>query len=410
MDTDNRLADSRRFSGYQTFVAGSLAFLQFAVILDFMIISPLGALIMPALDVSPRQFGLIVSAYAFSAGVSGVLTAGFADRFDRKRILLFYTGFLGGTLWCGFATSFEMLLVARIVTGLFGGVIGSIVLAIATDLFADHLRGRVIGWIQTALSASQILGLPVGLYLSNQWGWHAPFFAIVLVGITGGLIITLRLNPINGHLAMPNGRNAFRHLASTVSDARYLTAFATTGLATAGGYLLMPFMSTFTVRNIGIDVRTLPMIYMVTGICSIVTGPIIGKAADRLGKMRMFLFGCTIFIVMVLLYTHLGTVPLPLLMAVNAILFIGIFARMIPLQALLSSIPGPNSRGSFNAINSASQQLAGGIASVVAGHLISVGVDGKMVDVPVVGYIVVATTIISAMLLWRLQFSKAKQV
>src|SRR3954469_14912825 len=88
------------FSGYQKIVIGMLAFLQFAVILDFMLMAPLGALIMPALAITPKQFGLVVSAYAFSAGISGFITAGFADRFDRKKILMFfYTGFLLGTLW-----------------------------------------------------------------------------------------------------------------------------------------------------------------------------------------------------------------------------------------------------------------------------------------------------------------------
>ena len=129
------------FTPYQKFVAGILAFLQFAVILDFMIVSPLGALIMPALAITPTQFGLVVSAYAFSAGVSGLLTAGFADRFDRKKLLLFfYVGFMAGTLWCGLAPNYEMLLAARVVTGLFGGVIGSIVLAISTDLFPASMQ------------------------------------------------------------------------------------------------------------------------------------------------------------------------------------------------------------------------------------------------------------------------------
>ena len=155
---------SASFSGYQKIVIAMLAFLQFAVIIDFMLMAPLGALIMPALAVTPAQFGTVVSAYAFAAGVSGFLTAGFADRFDRKKLLLFfYAGFIAGTAWCGLARSFESLLLARIVTGLFGGVIGSVVLAIATDLFAPQMRGRVMGFIQTAFAASQILGIPIGI-------------------------------------------------------------------------------------------------------------------------------------------------------------------------------------------------------------------------------------------------------
>lgn len=92
------------FSGYQKFVIALLAFLQFTVVLDFMILSPLGALLLEELNVSTQQFGLVVSAYAFSAGAAGLLTAGFADRFDRKKLLLvFYFGFLLGTFCCGIA-------------------------------------------------------------------------------------------------------------------------------------------------------------------------------------------------------------------------------------------------------------------------------------------------------------------
>ena len=73
-------------------------------------------------------------------------------------------------LLCALATTYPLLLVARIVTGLFGGVIGSVVLAIATDLFPLEMRGRVMGFIQTAFAASQVLGLPAGLYLRQPLG------------------------------------------------------------------------------------------------------------------------------------------------------------------------------------------------------------------------------------------------
>ena len=185
---------STTFSPYQKWIAALLAFLQFAVILDFMIMSPLGALIIPALNITPAQFGMVVSAYAFSAGVSGLLTAGFADRFDRKRLLMFFfTGFIAGTFWCAVAQTFPSLLAARIFTGLFGGVIGSVVMAIATDLFAPQLRGRVMGVIQTAFAASQVLGIPVSLYLANRWEWHMPFYAMTALACVGVLMVALRM-------------------------------------------------------------------------------------------------------------------------------------------------------------------------------------------------------------------------
>ncbi|HSY38115.1 MAG TPA: MFS transporter, partial [Polyangia bacterium] len=118
-----------------------LAFLQFTIILDFMIISPLGAILLRDLHLPTQKFGLVVSVYAFSASLSGLLAAGFADRFDRKKLLLFfYMGFTGGTLFCGLAPTYQLLLAARVVTGVFGGVIGSISMAIITDLFPLNMR------------------------------------------------------------------------------------------------------------------------------------------------------------------------------------------------------------------------------------------------------------------------------
>ncbi|SHN32600.1 Predicted arabinose efflux permease, MFS family [Duganella sacchari] len=392
------------FSGYQKTVVAMLAFLQFAVILDFMLMSPLGALIMPDLKIGPAQFGLVVSAYAFSAGVSGLLTAGFADRYDRKKLLLFfYTGFILGTVWCGMAQSFESLLVARVVTGLFGGVIGSIVLAISTDLFPPAMRGRVMGLIQTAFAASQVLGIPAGIYLSNQWNWHVPFLAMAAFGLAGGVLVAWKMQPVDAHLGQPQEHSPFMHLFHTVTEKRYLLAFCVTALLTTGGFMLMPFSSAYIVNNMGIDLQHLPTVYLVTGLCTIFIGPLIGRAADAVGKFRVFLFGTALSIAMVLIYTHLGHVPLWLLIVVNSVLFVGIFSRMIPFQAISSTVPSMTQRGSYNAISASIQQLAGGLASVAAGHIVTQAPDGHLEHFDKIGYVVVVTSLTAATLLWRLQ-------
>ena len=405
-DTAPPLATS--FTGYQKFVVVMLAFLQFAVILDFMLMSPLGAVIMPALNISPRQFGLVVSAYAFSAGISGLLTAGFADRFDRKRLLLFfYTGFIAGTLWCGLAASYEMLLAARIVTGLFGGVIGSVVMAISTDLFPIHMRGRVMGMIQSAFAASQVLGIPIGLYLSNHWNWHVPFLALAVIGLIGGLVLAMRLQPVDEHLKHPQTHSAWAHLFQTIKEPRYLMAFATTALLTTDGFMLMPFSSAYTVNNLGLSLHDLPTVYLITGACTIFFGPMIGKAADRFGRLRVFMFGTALAILMVVIYTHLPPVALLVLVVVNVFMFLGIFSRMIPFQVLSSTLPAQTQRGSFNAISSSIQSLSGGVAALIAGHIVSVGADGKLLHFDVVGYVIVATSLAALVLVWKLSGQQA---
>ena len=173
----------------------ALTIIQFTVILDFMVLSPLGPILMKDLNTGTQQFGLLVSVYAFTAFASGILSAGFADRFDRKKYLLFfYTGFMAATAFCAIANTYETLLIARILTGLFGGVISSISFAIITDLFKVEVRGRVMGYIQMAFAASQILGIPIGLWLAKHYGWHSSFWMIVGFGIPLGLLIALLCN------------------------------------------------------------------------------------------------------------------------------------------------------------------------------------------------------------------------
>lgn len=400
------MAERVPFTPYQKFVLALLAFLQFTIILDFMIMSPLGALLMPALKIGPTEFGLVVSAYAFSAGVSGFLAAGFADRFDRKRLLLFfYAGFVLGTLLCGLATSYYFLLAARIVTGLFGGVIGSIVLAITTDLFSYQNRGRVMGVLQTAFAGSQVLGLPIGLYLSNYFGWHFPFLMIVGIATIVGFIIAIKLQPVDAHLKDRIHHHPLRHLANTLTNSRFLLAYLTTGLLSLGGFMLMPFGSAFSVHNMGLTMEQLPLIYMVTGVTAILTGPLVGRMADLYGKYKVFLFGAATTIVMVMIYTHRGVTPLYLAMLINALLFVGIFSRMIPSQALMSALPEPAQRGSFMAVNSSLQQLAGGLASIIAGLIVKEGPGGRIEHFDTVGYILVCTVLITSLNMFYIQKS-----
>jgi predicted MFS family arabinose efflux permease len=400
----------RGFSRYQTFLVALLAFAQFSLILDFMIMSPLGAILMPALDITAGQFGVAVSAYAFSAGISGILAAGYADRFDRKRLLLFfYVGFTLGTLLCALAPNYHVLLLGRIVTGLFGGVIGSVVLAIITDLFPLHLRGRVMGFVQTAFAASQVLGIPAGLFLANHWNWHVSFGAIVGLSIVAMAAIVLVMQPVNAHLRLKQDNNAFAHLIATIGQPRYTLAFLVTTLLSTGGFMLMPFGSAFTVNNLGIDILHLPTIYLVSGIFTIFIGPLVGRASDAFGKFPTFVFGSVVSVIMVLIYTHLGRVSLTTAIVVNVLMFIGIFSRMIPSQALISAIPDASQRGSFSAVSASLQQLSGGLGSVLAAAIIAQNPDGTLRHFDWLGYVVVATSLLSMIALYFVQRPIAKK-
>jgi predicted MFS family arabinose efflux permease len=389
------------FTPYQKVVVAILAFLQFTIVLDFMILSPLGARLMSELHIPTSRFGLVVSVYAFSAGIAGFLAAGFADRFDRKRLLLFfYSGFLIGTVLCGIAPTYHFLLVARIVTGIFGGVIGSISFAIIADLFAFDQRGRVMGVVQTAFAASQVMGIPVGLILSDLWGWHAPFLMLAALATVAGVFIAVYLKPIDAHLKLQRDGSALRHLIKTVSRGRYLRAFGTMALLVTGGFMLMPFGSAFTVHNVGIPMVNLKLIYFVTGLFSIVAGPLLGRFSDTVGKYPLFAIGTAVSMVMIFIYTHLGITPIWQVIVVNVLLFVGITSRIIASSALVSAVPDPAHRGSFMAVNSSIQQVSGGVAAAVGGLIVVEGADGSLARYDVLGYVVMASMVVTVVLMF----------
>jgi predicted MFS family arabinose efflux permease len=385
----------QKFDRYQIFIIAILAITVFTVVLDFMVLSPLSAQLLRLLNISTGQFGLVVSVYAFSAGASGLLAAGFADKYDRKKMLMFfYAGFILGTLMCGLANTYHLLLIARVVTGIFGGVISSISFAIITDLFPIEKRGRVMGFVQLSFAVSQVLGIPVGLYLAHIYDWHAPFIAIVILSIVVLFAIWKWMQPVNKHIGLYKEKNAFVHLYHTTINKDYLKGFSATALLSLGGFMLMPFSAAFLVYNIHISEAQLPLVFMFTGISTMIAGPLIGKFADQYGKFKLFMYGTIIAIVMVVVYTNMTVMPMYQVIIINCILFIGITARMISGSALMTAVPEPQDRGAFMGINSSIQQISGGIASLFAGLIVVQASDLSIQNFNLLGYVVIVTMIV----------------
>ena len=401
-----QIATETQFTRYQVLVIAFLSFIQFTVILDFMVIAPLGAMLMDILHMSPALFGWAVSAYAFSAGISGLLAAGFADRYDRKHFLLFfYSGFVIGSVLCGLATDYRFLLVARVVTGLFGGVVASVSLAIVTDLFPYEQRSRVMGFVQMSFAVSQIAGIPIGIYLANTLGWHAPFLLIAAMSAAVGIVIARWMRPVDAHIARRAGHlhSPFDHLKKTLSDLQYRKAFMTTGLLSIGGFLMMPFSSTFMVNNTAVSLAELPLVFMFTGLASIVLLPLVGKISDSFGKFRIFMIGTLLASVMVVVFTHLSATPFWEIVAVNIILFAGILSRMIPATALMTAVPEAVDRGAFMSVNASLQQISGGVASILAGAIVvQHSSSGPLEHYDILGYLCVGLMFLCIALLYSI--------
>lgn len=391
------------FTGYQKLLIFILAITQFTVILDFMIMSPLGDMLMKSMSLKPAHFGIAVSAYAICAGISGFVTAGFADQFDRKKLLLFfYIGFTIGTVCCGLSETYTQLLAARIITGLFGGVIGSISLAIIADLFSLQQRGRVMGFVQMGFGASQVLGVPIGLYLANLWNWEAAFWLVAGLSTVIIVMIWVQLKPVTAHLAVQHDRSVFRHLFNTISKRKHRIGFTATALLSIGGFMMMPFGSAFAINNLKVSYTQLPMLFMISGVCSLIIMPLIGRLSDRIDKFKIFAVASTWMMLMCVVYTNLSETAFWLVVILNILMMMGIMSRMVPSSALTSAIPDLEDRGAFMSINSSLQQIAGGLAAVVSGFIVmQPSKSAPLQHYDIVGYLIVVITVISILLMYR---------
>src|SRR6187401_3770201 len=402
MDTKTATIETK-FTRYQVLVIVLIALTQFTVVLDFMVMSPLGDMLMKSMELNTKQFGLAVSVYAFSAGTSGLLTAGFADKFDRKKLLLFfYVGFIAGTLFCGLANSYVLLIAARIITGLFGGVIGSISLAIVADLFPLHQRGRAMGFIQMGFGASQVLGIPISLYIANHFSWQSPFLMIVGLATIIWTLVMLQMQPVTKHLELKTEKTAIKHLWHTLRLRNYRTGFLLTALLSIGGFMMMPWGSAFAVNNLHVSYEQLPLLFMASGIAALIIMPLIGKLSDKIDKVKIFTVAALCMMVIIVIYTNLGPIPFFLILTLNILMMTAIMSRIVPAMALVSALPKMQDRGAFMSINSSLQQIAGGIAAGIGGMIVVQNTKtSPLQHYDTLGYVIIVIVILNILMIYR---------
>lgn len=260
-----------------------------------------------------------------------------------------------------------------------------------------------MGFVQMAFAGSQILGVPIGLVLANQWGWHSTFFMVAGLAFLIALAVVMKLQPLTKHLGMQIDNSPIHHLWQIIKKKDYRIGFYAIAMLSMGGFMLMPFTSAFIVNNVGIAQERLPIIFFCTGISSIIIMPIIGKLSDKVDKFKLFAAGSTIAMVMILIYTHLTPVPIWIVIIINMILFMGIMSRMVPAQTLNSAIPGMYDRGAYMSINSSLQQLAGGLAAMFAGLVVVQQTKTSPIEhFDLLGYVMVGIISLTVYLVYRM--------
>ena len=387
-----------------------LATVQFTAIVDFMVIMPLGPQLARTIGLNTTRFGMVVSAYTFAAGLAGLASTLVLDRFARRpTYLVLFAGFLIGTLACGFANDYWTLLAARSLTGVFGGVLGGMAMTIIGDVFPENRRGAATGVLMTGFSLASVAGVPIGLELGRSFGWHTPF--LVLAGLCVPLFILAAavLPRLDGHLTKGNvEESAWGRVRETFLVPNHLRAFALTVVLMFGGFSVIPFLSPFFVANLGVSEAQLKYPYIAGGLITLVGMPIIGRLADRYGKLQVFRFIIPINACLLLGITCLPAVPLAVVLAMVGATMLSNAGRMVPAMAMITSSVEPRLRGGFMGANSAVQHIAAGVGTSVAGFILTQDGTDPIRHFPIVGLLAAGVTLTTLYLAGRLRSGSPK--
>jgi len=383
-----------------------LAGIQFTTIMDFMIMMPLGPQFKRIFQMGPELWSSVISSYTFAAAFSGLLAIFFLDFVDRRKALLFlYAGFIAATCMVGFADTVEFLLFSRALTGVFGGIIGALILAIVGDLIPNERRGRAVGIVMTGFSAAASLGVPLGLLLGTNFGWHVAFFMIagislILLGFTYRLVPSIipQREKI-GSLAA----QSWSGIRNVFTDANQLKALLFMMLIIFGQFAVIPFISPYMVANVGFAEVQLTYIYLAGGILTVFTSPLVGKLSDKYGRQRTFLVMMLVSLIPIYAITNMGGSPIWVVLIFSSMFFIFAAGRMIPASAIVIGTAHPNYRGTFMSVRSAVVSLGQGVAAYTAGMIIIETPSGLFERYDWIGYLSLATSILSYFLLRKIK-------
>lgn len=410
MNTEVLEADSSAARRREQIVLLILAAVQFTTIVDFMIVMPLGPQLMRTMNIDTTQFGLVVSSYTFAAGLAGLIASAIADRFARRTtFMVLYTGFLIGTFCCALAPDYRMLVLARFVTGAFGGILGGMSMAIIGDVFPEERRGRATGSLMTGFALASVFGVPFGLYLGTEYGWHVPFVVLAIAGCPALFATPFALPALNAHVGKQHV-HPLRSMAETFSHANHLWAFALIIMLMIGSFTVFTYLPDYLEANVGMTELQLPWVYVVGGALTLFTAPVFGKLADQYGKLLVYRVLIPISALLLLIISHLPVSPLYVTLTVFGLLMVCNVGRMIAAMAMVTSSVAPQRRGAFLSANASVQHLASGFGAFLGGVIATQAADGKLEHFGTVGWVAAGATLSTVWIASRIRIADEKPV
>ncbi len=347
----------------------ALWLMVFSASSQVIIISPILPRIGEELNIVPSLLGWLVTSYAVFLSIFALITGPISDKFGRRIVLLAGCGSMAVALALhAMATSFESLLTVRAVAGAAGGMLSGAAVSYVGDYFPYNRRGWANGWVMSGVAFGQIVGIPMGILLADQFGFKVAFVMFGATMFFATILIWLYVPQpdvqrdaarLTVKRAVKNYGELLRQKVVVASAAAYFLMFFSIGL-----YLI--YLPTWLEATLGVSGGEIAGLFLVGGLTNIIVGPMAGKLSDSVGRKPLIIYSSLGFAVVMILTTFVVTsmffayVLFGLAMSMMAI-------RISPLQSLLTALVSENRRGALLSLTVSIGQVGIGIGGAIAG-------------------------------------------
>ncbi|RJX39191.1 MFS transporter [Paenibacillus pinisoli] len=353
-----------------------------------------GVIEMIALDlgVSTSEAGLMVTVFALAAAIIAPILIALTINADRKKLLMAtLTVFIASNVLMLADLAYETLLWVRMIQGASGGIATVVAMAIATRLVEKEKRGNAIGIILMGLSSSLVLGVPIGTFFSEIFGWRALFILIGVLSVLPLLIIYKKIPSIKEEEKVTLGMQL-----SMLGNPTVLTALAIT-LFYVGGYsTLFTYITPYLQATSSLSITEISGVLFLAGICSFVGSKAGGQLADAKGSKFTIFLGLVLQGATLLLFALAG-VNLFVLILVIMIFMLATWS-ISPAQQLYLVTLAPRNPDIALSVNTSFIQFGFALGSGLGGLVIS---GTSVLYLNWLGFAAVSIALLLAVLLFK---------
>jgi predicted MFS family arabinose efflux permease len=377
-----------------------LFLVQFIDVLDFMIVMPLGPDFAHSLGLPESKLGWTAGSYTIAAAISGILSSGFIDKFERKRVLIItILGLAIANILSANTTNYQDFLLCRFLAGIFGGPATSICFAIIADLFEEKSRGTVMGKVMGGFSVAAVIGVPLGLKVALHWSWVASFYLVALLCLIVIILVIFFMPQINFHLT--NSSKEKVTYLSLFKKTTYRWSFLAVAISSVASFMIIPYISPFIQMNLGFPREKLDQIYLVGGLGSFIAMRVAGNFVDKTNSTLITNIS-NILIILSLIFCFIinqNFIPLAL---VCMPFMVGTSIRNVSNFTLFSKIPQMHDRAGFMSVISCIQHIACSIGASLTAAIVSQN-NNKLLFMQEATYIAIVLFLLSPLVIKKIE-------